>query len=124
MIIARDCVQWLLKEILWLSLSQEVALHQRDKDDSTLSALDEDDFQTVVIENKLGCDIYVKKLEQNSDTVELLQDNGSTAVWLPPPRFSDRLNVTDKNGEARYYVAVRVSEAKVLQARKFTSFRF
>ncbi|XP_010679516.3 uncharacterized protein LOC104894866 isoform X2 [Beta vulgaris subsp. vulgaris] len=93
-------------------LNEEVALHQRDKDDSTLSALDEDDFQTVVIENKLGCDIYVKKLEQNSDTVELLQDNGSTAVWLPPPRFSDRLNVTDKNGEARYYVAVRVSEAK------------
>lgn len=95
-------------------LNEESVLHQRGKDDSTLSALDEDDFQTVVVENKLGCDIYVKKFEQNSDTVEVLHNNGSTAIWLPPPRISDRLSVSNRNGEARYYIAVRVLEAKDL----------
>lgn len=93
---------------------QEHSLQEGGKDNSTLSALDEDDFQTIVVENKLGCDIYVKKLEQNSNTVEIVHDDDSTAIWLPPPRFSDRLNVTDRNGEARYYIAVRVLEAKVL----------
>lgn len=93
---------------------QESVLHRSREDDSTLSALDEDDIQTIVVENKLGCDVYVKKVEQNSNTVEVLHDDGSTTVWLPPPRLSDSLNVTVKNGEARYYVAVRVLEAKVL----------
>ncbi|KAL2906379.1 putative vacuolar protein sorting-associated protein 13F [Bienertia sinuspersici] len=92
-------------------LNEVSILHQRGKDDSTLSALDEDDFQNIVVENKLGCDIYVKKLEQDN-TVEIVHDNSSTIVWLPPPRFPNRLNVADRNGEARYYIAVRVIEAK------------
>ncbi|XP_021714350.1 uncharacterized protein LOC110682332 isoform X2 [Chenopodium quinoa] len=91
---------------------ESVLLHQRGEDGLSLSALDEDDLKTIVVENKLGCDIYIKKLEQNSNTVEVLHDNRSTAVWLPPPRLSDKLNVTDKNGESRYYIAVRVLEAK------------
>ncbi|XP_057544625.1 uncharacterized protein LOC130823840 isoform X3 [Amaranthus tricolor] len=95
-----------------VKLNEEAVLHQRGKNDSTLSALDQDDFQTIVVENKLGCDIYIKKLEQNSNMVEILHNLSSTAVWLPPPRFSDRLNVTEKNGDARYYVAVRLVEAK------------
>lgn len=93
-------------------INEETRSHQRDGDDANFSALDEDDFQTILVENKLGCDIYLKKIEQNSDTVEVLHDDGSTSVWLPPPRFTDRLNVVDKNKEARYYVAVNIVEAK------------
>ncbi|KAF6156509.1 hypothetical protein GIB67_011310 [Kingdonia uniflora] len=80
--------------------------------DSTFSALDEDDLQTVVIENKLGCDIYLKKAEQNSETVELLPHEQSASTWMPPPRFSDRLNVAGESRESRRYVAVQIFESR------------
>lgn len=83
-------------------------------EDPTFSALDEDDFQTVVIENKLGIDIYLKKIEQNADSINQLHQGSCTSVWIPPPRFSDRLNVADESREARYYVAIRILEAKVV----------
>lgn len=94
-------------------LNEEVGLHRIRGDDSTFSALDEDDFQTVIVENKLGCDIYLKKVE-HSDTVDQLHDGDYTSVWMPPPRFSDRLNVADESREARYYVAIQILEAKGL----------
>ncbi|KAE9455056.1 hypothetical protein C3L33_13039, partial [Rhododendron williamsianum] len=81
---------------------------------STYAALDEDDFQTVIVENRLGCDIYLKKVEQNSDAVELLCHDEHASVWVPPPRYSDRLNVVDESREARRYVAVQILEAKGL----------
>lgn len=80
---------------------------------STYAALDEDDFQTVIVENKLGCDIYLKKVEQNSDAVELLRHDEHASLWVPPPRYSDRLNVVDESREARRYIAVQIIEAKV-----------
>ncbi|OVA16691.1 Peroxin/Ferlin domain [Macleaya cordata] len=83
-------------------------------DDSTFSALDEDDFQTVIVENKLGCDIYLKKVEQNSETIELLQHEQYASAWIPPPRFSDRLNVVAESREGRNYVAVQIFEARGL----------
>lgn len=92
---------------------QEAGSHHKHGDGSKFSALDEDDFQTVIIENKLGCDIYVKRVEQNSDLVELLRHDDHASVWIPPPRFSDRLNVADELQEARYYVAVQILEAQV-----------
>lgn len=85
----------------------------RDTKDTSFSALDEDDFQTLRIENKLGCDIYLKKVEQNSDTIDQLHHDDSASVWIPPPRFSDRLNVADECREARYYVSIQILEAKV-----------
>lgn len=93
---------------------QEAGSHHKHGDGSNFSALDEDDFQTVIIENKLGCDMYLKK-EHNSDLVELLHHDGSASVWIPPPRFSDRLNVADEFREARYYVAIQILEAKVIK---------
>lgn len=93
---------------------QEAGRHRRHGEDPTFSALDEDDFQTVVIENKLGFDIYLKKVEQNADSVDQLHHGGCTSVWIPPPRFSDRLNVADESREARYYVAIQILEAKVV----------
>ena len=79
-------------------------------DSSTFAALDEDDFQTVIVEKKLGRDIYLRKVEQNSDTVELLCHDDCASIWIPPPRYSDRLNVADDRGSRRY-VAVQILEA-------------
>ncbi|KAK3025351.1 hypothetical protein RJ639_043860, partial [Escallonia herrerae] len=93
--------------------SLEEASSQRG-DDSTFSALDEDDFQTITVENKLGCDIYLKKVDENSSTVQLLHNDDCASVWIPPPRYSDRLNVADESREARRYVSVQIFEAKGL----------
>lgn len=96
-----------------LLLLQEALGHDTDHQSSTFSALDEDDFQTLVVENKLGCDMYLKKVEEHSDAVELLAPDSSASVWIPPPRFSDRLNVTEESREHRHYVTVHIVEAKV-----------
>lgn len=87
-----------------------------------MSALDDDDFQTVIVENKLGCDIYLKKVEQNSDMVNQLCHGDSVSLWVPPPRFSDRLNVADESKEARLYVAIQIHEAKVVDVAKTIKF--
>ncbi|KAM1191562.1 hypothetical protein PS2_011823 [Malus domestica] len=83
-------------------------------EDQTLFALDEDDFQTVIVENKLGCEIYVKRVEENSDRVDRLHHGDYISIWVPPPRFSDRFNVVDESKEARYYVAIQIHKAKDL----------
>jgi len=93
---------------------QEVGGQQGNGENTTFSALDEDDLQTVVVENKLGCDIFVKKFEHAVDTVDKLQHGNCASVWIPPPRFSNRLNVANESREARYYVAVQILEAKVI----------
>lgn len=92
---------------------QEVGGQQSKGEDTTFSALDEDDLQTVIVENKLGRDIFVKKVEDDADTVDKLHHGDSVSVWIPPPRFSNRLNVADESREARYYVSVQILEAKV-----------
>lgn len=96
---------------------QEAGRHRIHGGDPTFSALDEDDFQTVILENKLGCDIYLKKVE-HSDAVDQLHHGDYTSVWIPPPRFSDRLNVADESREERYYVAIQILEAKVVPVAK------
>lgn len=95
-------------------LNMDSASHYGDGDDSTFSALDVDEFRTVIIENKLGCDIYVKQGEQSGNAVELVHENNFASVWIPPPTFSDRLNVADASREARFYVTVHIFEAKGL----------
>lgn len=83
-------------------------------DDSNISALNEEDLQTVIIENKLGCDIYLKEAEQDSDAVKLLRHDNYVSLWIPPPRYADRLNVAAETREARLYVAVQIIKAEVL----------
>ncbi|KAL3505576.1 hypothetical protein ACH5RR_030958 [Cinchona calisaya] len=104
----RELEQKAIKQI------KEASLREGHGADATFSALDEDDFQTVIIENKLGCDVFIKRVEQNFDRVELLQHDSCVSVWLPPPRYSDRLNVADESREPRRYVAVQILEAKGL----------
>ncbi|PON64877.1 Phosphatidylinositol-4, 5-bisphosphate phosphodiesterase gamma [Parasponia andersonii] len=95
-------------------LNEEIGSLHGDREDPSFSALDEDDFQTLIVENKLGCDIYLKRIEQNSDTLDQLRHGDCASVWIPPPRFSDRLNFADESREARYYVAIWILEAKGL----------
>ncbi|KAF7837667.1 putative vacuolar protein sorting-associated protein 13A isoform A [Senna tora] len=100
-----------------LSWRRQLELEHKDvhdEDDTTFSALDEDDLQTVIVENKLGCDIYIRKVEQDVDAVDKLHHGDCSSVWIPPPRFSDRLNVSNESREARYYIAVTILEAKGL----------
>lgn len=75
--------------------------------------MNEEEFQTVTVENKLGCDVYLKKPDQNTNSVGLLRHDDSVSLWIPPPRYSDRLNVADETREARRFVAVQIIEAKV-----------
>jgi vacuolar protein sorting-associated protein 13A/C len=98
---------------------QEAGCHLKHEEDPTFSALDEDDFQTVIIENKLGCDLYLKQIEDNTDTVSQLHNDDCTFVWIPPPTFSDNLKVVDRSREARCYVAIQILEAKVTVAEIF-----
>uniref|UniRef100_A0A0E0NER2 C2 domain-containing protein n=1 Tax=Oryza rufipogon TaxID=4529 RepID=A0A0E0NER2_ORYRU len=86
----------------------------KNADDLSCSALDEDDFQRIVFENKLGCDIYVKKLEDNEDIIELLQHENQVSLFMPPPRFSDKLSVLSNSTESRYYVIIQIFESKGL----------
>ncbi|KAJ8767440.1 hypothetical protein K2173_017484 [Erythroxylum novogranatense] len=95
-------------------LNEEASGQHRYGQDPTYSALDEDDFQTITIENKLGCDMYLKKVEDNADMLEQLHHGDTASVWVPPPRFSDRLKVADEFKEARCYVAIQIVEAKDL----------
>ncbi|KAK7291737.1 hypothetical protein RIF29_07114 [Crotalaria pallida] len=95
-------------------LNVGAAGQQSKGEDATFSALDEDDLQTVILENKLGCDIFVKKVENEEDIVYQLHHGDCTSAWIPPPRFSDRLNVADESREARYYIGVQILEAKGL----------
>ncbi|KAL4271464.1 hypothetical protein GQ457_13G023380 [Hibiscus cannabinus] len=83
-------------------------------EDMAFSALDEEDLQTVVVENRLGNDLFIKRIEQNSEVVDLLHHGNFASVWVPPARFSDRLNVAEEARKTRYYVAAQVLFAKGL----------
>ncbi|KAJ8532740.1 hypothetical protein K7X08_015629 [Anisodus acutangulus] len=93
---------------------KEARLGDAHQDNTCFVALDDDDFRMVVVENKLGCDMYLKKVEQNSDAFELLPPDNSVSVWIPPTRYSDRLNVANESREPRRYAAVQIVEAKGL----------
>ena len=95
-------------------LAQEAAGPDESVKKSSQLALDEDDFQTVTVENKLGCNVYLKKVEDDSDTINLLPDNDHATLWIPPPRYSDRLNVSDESREPQCYVGIQIVEAKVV----------
>ena len=97
------------------TLLQDTVENMKKANDSSYSALNEDDFQRVVFENKLGCDVYLKKkLEDSENIIELLQHESKVSLLLLPPRFSDKLNVLSNSTESRYYVVVQIFESKVV----------
>ncbi|MFS7909478.1 putative vacuolar protein sorting-associated protein [Helianthus anomalus] len=93
---------------------EEASSHSVGDDGTVFSALDVDDYQTVTITNRLGCDIYLKKFDQSSSTVNLVKCDDSDSVWIPPSRHSDRLNSVDDSREGRCYISVQIIEAKDL----------
>ncbi|XP_078179744.1 uncharacterized protein LOC144573852 isoform X2 [Carex rostrata] len=84
------------------------------KNTASYSALNEDDFQKVIIENKLGCDVYFKRVEDMEETIGSLSNESQVSLLMPPPRFADKLNVVTKHAESRYYVAIQIFESKGL----------
>ncbi|XWS14258.1 hypothetical protein CRYUN_Cryun36dG0107400 [Craigia yunnanensis] len=94
-------------------LIEEAGAHSG-HEDLAFSALDEEDLQTVIVENKLGNDLFLKRIEQNSKVVDQLHHGDCASVWVPPARFSDMLNVAEESREARYCVAVQILVAKDL----------
>ncbi|KAE8733151.1 hypothetical protein F3Y22_tig00001478pilonHSYRG00148 [Hibiscus syriacus] len=94
-------------------LIEEACAHSG-HEDLAFSALDEEDLQTLTVENKLGDDLFLKKIEQDSNVVDQLHHGDTASVWVPPPRFSDRLNVAEESREPRYSVAVKILFAKDL----------
>ncbi|KAK8671255.1 hypothetical protein V6N13_037855 [Hibiscus sabdariffa] len=94
-------------------LIKEACAHSGDEN-LAFSALDEEDLQTLTVENRLGDDLFLKKIEQDSNVVDQLHHGDCASVWVPPPRFSDRLNVAEESSEARYYVVVQILFAKDL----------
>ncbi|KAG0489289.1 hypothetical protein HPP92_008100 [Vanilla planifolia] len=107
-------VSWERQNDLDQKLSRKAEVELSKNQGSSFSALDEDDFQKLVIENKLGCDIYLRKIGEISDEIELVQNDSQTSLLVPPPQFSDRLNVVTKGRETRYYVAIQIFESKGL----------
>ncbi|XP_031479692.1 uncharacterized protein LOC116250249 isoform X3 [Nymphaea colorata] len=85
-----------------------------DSDDATNSALEETDPHNVVVENKLGSDIYLKIWGDNSENCKLIRTGESTLAWFPPPSFSDRFNVAIGVHEFHRFVAVHVFESRGL----------
>lgn len=93
---------------------QESGVYLKSNVDSMPSALEEDDLNKVILENRLGCDLYLRKVNQSTETIELLSFNKHVVISISPPRFSDRLNVVNGSKEGRFYVAVQIFEAEVL----------
>ncbi|MFS7892237.1 putative vacuolar protein sorting-associated protein [Helianthus anomalus] len=104
----------IIEKIDIINTCQEASSHSVGDDGTVFSALDVDDYQTVTITNRLGCDIYLKKFDQSSSTVNLVKCDDSDSVWIPPSRHSDRLNSVDDSREGRCYISVQIIEAKDL----------
>ncbi|KAJ8645273.1 hypothetical protein MRB53_007021 [Persea americana] len=118
---AESIISWRRQEELdqkSVKANEESSNHLRGSDDASFSALEEDNFQKVVVENKLGCDIYLKKFEQDLETIEMLQHEGHVSAWIPPPLFSDRLNAGAGSREPRSYVAVQIFESRLSDQQK------
>ncbi|XP_068666865.1 uncharacterized protein [Aristolochia californica] len=112
--IAESIVSWRRQaELEWKS-TEETGTDLSRSDDTRISALEEEDFQKVIVENKLGCDIYLKKFDENTETVVLLRHEECASAWLPPPSFSDKLNIAAEYRNPRCYIGVQIFEAKGL----------
>ena len=77
------------------------------------SALEVDDSEKLVIENRLGCDLYIRQYRDNFEDIKLLKPDSNVHVHLPPPRFPDRLNAVTETKASRYYVVVHILDARV-----------
>lgn len=105
-----------------MCLLQEGSDYKEPSPDTFNSALEEDELEKLLVQNRLGCDLYLRKFLDNFEQVECLSKDASSLVHLPPVRFPDRfVDVTDSR-PPRHFVAVHVSEAKVQSILLFLDF--
>ena len=89
---------------------QDINKYGRHVLNQNASALKFDDSEKLVIENRLGCDLYIRQYRDNFEYIKLLKPDSNVHVHLPPPRFPHRLKETKAS---RYYVAVHILDARV-----------
>ncbi|WOL14400.1 hypothetical protein Cni_G23180 [Canna indica] len=94
--------------------SEEAGENFSQSEDLISSALDDDDLQQVIVENKLGCDVYLREFKRDSEITKILHHDKEVSLFLPTQRFLDELNVVTKSRESRYYVAIQILESKGL----------
>lgn len=78
------------------------------------SALEEDDSEKVLIENKLGHDLYVRTFEDGFLDSRLLKSDKSMDVHMPPPNFPEKIVTSSGLQRNRQHVAIHVVEAREL----------
>lgn len=83
------------------------------KDSALNSALEEEDLETVVFENSLGNELYLRTFKDNFQKVIVVPAEQSNLIHLPPPKFPDKFMTVSDTRQIRHYVVVHVSEAKV-----------
>jgi hypothetical protein len=76
-------------------------------------ALEEEDLETVVFENNLGSELYLRTFKDNFQKVTVVPAEQTYLIHLPPPKFPEKfMNAIDAR-QIRHYVVVHVSEARV-----------
>ena len=86
----------------------------REPDHDTLNcALEEDELEKILVQNTLGCDLYVRRFVDNFEQVECLSKNSNHLVHLPPARFPDIFVDATDSRLPRHFAAIHVSEARV-----------
>ncbi|XP_078433928.1 calcium-dependent lipid-binding family protein isoform X2 [Wolffia australiana] len=94
--------------------SSEPNVHSSAPSGLIVSALEEDDSHKVIVENKLGCGIYIRNGDPSPENIRLLENNEQASVTIPPPRFTNQFNAADMSRRIRHYVAIRILEARGL----------
>lgn len=97
-----------------MQLEKDINEYGRNVLNRNASALEVDDSEKLVIENRLGCDLYIRQYRDNFEDIKLLKPDSNVHVHLPPPRFPDRLNAVTETKASRYYVAVHILDAREL----------
>ncbi|KAG0568137.1 hypothetical protein KC19_7G189300 [Ceratodon purpureus] len=103
-----------LEEQARMSLEMEGIDYKEPSLDSLNCALEEDELEKLLVQNKLGCDLYMRKFVDNFEQVECFPMDGSSLVHLPPVRFPDRFIDVNDSRPPRHFVAIHVSQAKEL----------
>ena len=96
-----------------MCLLQEGSDYKDPSHDSLNCALEEDELEKLLVQNKLGCDLYMRKFVDNFEQVECLPMDESSMLHLPPVRFPDRFLDVNDSRPPRHFVAIHVSQAKV-----------
>ncbi|KAG0559465.1 hypothetical protein KC19_10G107200 [Ceratodon purpureus] len=97
-----------------MSLEMEGSDYREPDHDTLNCALEEDELEKILVQNTLGCDLYVRRFVDNFEQVECLSKNSNHLVHLPPARFPDIFVDATDSRLPRHFAAIHVSEAREL----------